>query len=85
MRKHAILEGSYLNKQQNEKLQELFMRRQQFSSQNSNDLGYCDKIKHQIKHNKDALPFRRSYYGISSDEKKREGMKKVDGDLEEAK
>ena len=59
MGKHAILEGSNLNNQQKEKLRELFMRNQQVFSQ-MNDLGYCEKIKHQIKLNKDAQQFRRS-------------------------
>ena len=54
MAKHANSEGSNLNNQQKEKLRELFMKHQQIFSQNSNDFGYCDKIKHQIKLNKDA-------------------------------
>ena len=64
MGKHANLEGSNLDNQQKEKVQELFVRHQQVFSQNSNDLGYCDKTKHQIKLNKDAQPFRRSYCSI---------------------
>ena len=52
MGKHANLEGSNLDKQQKEKVRELFVRHQQIFSRNSNDLGYCDKIKHQIKLNK---------------------------------
>ena len=44
--KHVNLEGSNLQKQQREKVQELFMRHPQIFSRNSNDLGYCDKIKH---------------------------------------
>ena len=70
MGKHANLEGSKLNDQQKEKVQELFTRHQQVFSRNSNDLGYCDKIKHQIKLNKDAQPFRRSYCSMSFDKKK---------------
>ena len=42
--KHANLEGSKLNDQQKEKVQELFKRHQPVFSRNSNDLGYCDKI-----------------------------------------
>ena len=70
MGKHASLEGSKLNDQQKEKVQELFTRHQQVFSRHSNDLGYCDKIKHQIKLNKDAQPFRRSYCSMSFDKKK---------------
>ena len=83
MGKHANLEGSKLNDQQKEKVQELFTRHQQVFSRNSNDLGYCDKIKHQIKLNKDAQPFRRSYCSMSFD--KRKAMKKTVEDLEDAK
>ena len=68
--KYANLEGSYLHKQQKEKVQELFMRHQQVFSRDSNDLGYCDKIKNQIKLNKDAQPFRRNYCSMSFDKKK---------------
>ena len=74
MRKHSSLEGSKLNDQQKENVQELFTRHQQVFSRNSNDLGYCDKIKHQIKLNKDAQPFRKSYCNMSFD--KRKAMKK---------
>ena len=81
--KHANLEGPNLHKQQKKKVQELFMRHQQVFSRNSNDLGYCDKIKHQIKLNKDAEPFRRSYCSMSFD--KRKPMKKIVEDLEDAK
>ena len=83
MGKNANLEGSNLDNQQKEKVQELFMRRQQVFSQNSNDLGYCDKIKHQIKLNKDAQPFRRGYCSMSFD--KRKARKKIVKDLEDAK
>ena len=65
MGKHANLEGSKLNDQQKEKVQELFTRHQQVFSRNSNDLGYCDKFKHQIKLNKDAEPFRRIYCSMT--------------------
>ena len=70
MGKHANLEGYKLNDQQKEKVQELFTRHQQVFSRNSNDLGFCDKIKHQIKLNKDAQPFRRSYFSMSFDKGK---------------
>ena len=83
MGKHANLEGSKLNDQQKEKVQELFTRHQQIFSRNSNDLGYCDKIKHQIKLNKDAQPFRKIYCSVSFDKKK--AMKKIVEDLEDAK
>ena len=83
MGKHANLEGSKLNDQQKEKVQELFTRHQQVFSRNSNDLGYCDKINHQIKLNKDAQPFRRSYCSMSFD--KRKTMRKINEDIEEAK
>ena len=76
MGKHANLEGSNLHKQQKEKVLELFMRHQQV-------LGYCDKIKHQIKLNKDAQPFRRSYCSMSFDKGK--ALKKIVEDLEDAK
>ena len=39
MGKHANLEGSKLNDQQKEKVQELFKRHRQVFSRNSNDLG----------------------------------------------
>ena len=83
MGKHANLEGSKLNDQQKKKVHELFTRHQQVFSRNSNDLGYCDKIKHQIKLNKDPQPFGRSYFSISVD--KRKAMKKIVEDLEDAK
>ena len=81
--KNANMEGSKLNDQQEEKVQELFTRHQQVFSRNSNDLGYCDKIKHQIKLIKDAQPFRKSYCSMSFD--KRKAMKKIVEDLEDAK
>ena len=59
------------------------MRHQQVSSRNANDLGYFHKIKHQIKLNKDAQPFRRTYYSMIFD--KRKAKKKIVEDLEEAK
>ena len=77
MGQHANLKGSNLDNQ------ELFMRHQQVFSRNSKDLGYCDKIKHHIKLNKDAQPFRRSYCSMSFD--KRKEMKKIVEDLEDAK
>ena len=83
MGKHANLEGSKLNDQQKEKVRELFTRHQLVFSQNSNDLGCCDKIKHQIKLSEDAQPFRRSYCSMSFD--KRKAMKKIVEDLEDAK
>ena len=83
MGKHANLEGSNLDNQQKEKAQEFFVRHQQVFSRNSTDLGYCDKIKHQIKLNKEAQPFRRSYCSMSFD--KRKAMKKFVEDLEDAK
>ena len=70
MGKHTNLEGSNPDNQQKEKVQELFMRHQQVFSRNSNDLGYSDKIKHQIKLNKDSQPFRRSYCNMSFDKSK---------------
>ena len=82
MGKNANLEDSNLHKQQKEKVQELFMKHQQIFSRNSNDLGFFDKIKHQIKL-KDAQPFRRSYCSRSFD--KRKAMKKIVEDLEDAK
>ena len=45
---HANLEGCNLNNQQKEKVQELLLKNQQVFSRISNDLGYCDKIKHQL-------------------------------------
>ena len=81
--KHANLEGSKLNGQQKEKVQDLFTRHQQVFSRNSNDLGHFDKIKHQIKLNKHAQPFSKSYCSMSFD--KRKAMKKIVEDLEDAK
>ena len=48
-----------------------------------NDIGYYDKIKRQIKLNKDAQPFRRSRCSMSLYEKK--AMKKMVEALEDAK
>ena len=81
MGRQVNLEGSKLNDQQKEKVQELFER--QVFSRNSIDVGYCDKIKHQIKINNDAQPFGRSYCSMSFD--KRKAMKKIVEDLEDAK
>ena len=83
MGKHANLKGSNLHNQQEEKVQELFMRHQQVFSRNSNDSWYCDKIKHQSKLKNDSQPFRRSYCSMSFD--KRKAMKKIVEDLEDAK
>ena len=66
---HANLKASNLNNQQKEKIQELIMRHEQVVSRKSDDLGYCVKIKHQIKLNKGAQPFRRSYCILSFDKK----------------
>ena len=70
MGKQANLEGSNLDNQQKEKLQELFLRHQQVFSRNSNDLEYCHKNKHQIKLSKDAQPFGRSSCSMSFDKRK---------------
>ena len=59
------------------------MRHQQVFSRNSDDLGYCDKSKHQTKLNKDAQPFRRNYCDMSYEQRK--AMKKIVEDLEDAK
>ena len=67
MGKHANLEGSNLDNQQKKKVKELFMRHQQVFSRNSNDLGFCDKIKHQMTLNKEAQLFRGSYCSMSFD------------------
>ena len=75
MVKHASLEGSNLNNQQKETIQELFMRHQQYFSRNSNELGYADKIEHPIKFNKDAQPFGRSYFSMSFDKKEKQWKK----------
>ena len=75
MGKHANLEGSNLVNQQKKKVEELFMRHQQVFSRNSNDLGYCNKIKHQFKLSIDSQPFRRSYCSTSFD--KRKAIKKL--------
>ena len=83
IRKRANLERFSLDNQQKEKLQELFMRHQQIFSRNSDDLGYCDKNKLQIKLNIDAQPFRGNYCSMSFD--KRKAMKTIVEDLEDAK
>ena len=57
------------------------MRHQHVFSRNPNDLGCCDKIKHQIKLNKDAQLFRRSYCSMIFDKRK---PKKMVEDLEDA-
>ena len=82
MGKHANLEGSKL-KAERESTKIVHETSTLVFSRNSNDLGYCDKIKHQIKLNKDAQPFRRSYCSMSFDKKK--ARKKVFEDLEDAK
>ena len=61
----------------------MFTRHQQVFSRLSNDLGYCEKIKHQIKINKDAKAFRGSYCSMGSD--KRNAMKRIVEDLGDAK
>ena len=68
--KQANFEGSNLINQQKERIQELVMRHLQVFSQIPNDLGYCDKIKHQIQLNKSAQPCRRNYCCWSSDKEK---------------
>ena len=43
---HATLEGTDLSRNQSEKVVAMFMRHNQVLSRNSNDFGFCDKIKH---------------------------------------
>ena len=69
MGKDSNLGGSTLNNQRKKKLQVLFMKHPQVFSRNKNDLGYCDKIKQQIKLNKDAQPLRNNYCCMSFDGK----------------
>ena len=83
MGKHANLEGSNLHNQQKEKVQDILMRHQQVFSRNSNDLGYCVKIKHQINstkmhsHSEEVI----AVWVLI----KRKTMKKIVEDLEDAK
>ena len=62
---HATLEGTDLSRNQSNQVVAMFMRHNQVSSGNSNDLGCCDKIKLKIKLEKDAKPFRRAYGSMS--------------------
>ena len=79
---HATLDGTDLSRNQSDQVVAMFMRHNQVFSRNSNDLGFCDKIKHKIKLQKDAKPFRRAYGSMSFE--KRKAIKKIVEDLEEA-
>ena len=54
---HATLEGKDLSRNQSDQVVAMFMRHNQVFSRNSNDLGFCDTIKHK-KLEKDEKPFR---------------------------
>ena len=78
---HATLDGTDLSRNQFSQVVAMFKRHNQVFSRNSNDLGFCDKIKHKIKLEKDAKPFGRDYGSMSFENRK--AIKKVE-DLEEA-
>ena len=78
---YATLEGKDLSRNQSDQVVAVFMRHNQVFSRNSNDLGFCDKIKHKIKLEKDAKPFRRPYGSMSFEKRK---AKKIVENLEEA-
>ena len=62
---HATLEGTELSRNQSDRVVAMFMRHNQVFSKNSNDLCFCDKIKHKIKLEKGAKPFRRANGSMS--------------------
>ena len=82
MATHATLEGTDFSRNQSDHVVAMFMRHNQVFSRNSNDLGFCDKIKHKIILEKDAKPFRRAYASMSFE--KRKAIKKIVEDLEKA-
>ena len=81
METYATLEGTDLSRNQSDQVVAMFMRRNQVFSGNSNDLGFCNKIKYKTKLEKDAKPFRRSYGSMSFEKQK--AIKKIVEDLEE--
>ena len=83
MEKHVNFEGSNLNNQQKEKVQEMLMRNQKKFSRSPNDLRKCDKIKHKITLNKGTQPFWRNFCRMKIDIRK--AMKNFVEDLEDAK
>ena len=83
MEKHVNFEGSNLNNQQKEKVQEMLMRNQQRFSRIPNDLRKYDKIKHKIILNKRTQPFWRNFCRMKFDIRK--AMKNFVEDLEDAK
>ena len=81
MGSHATLDGTYLSRYQSNQVVAMFIRHNQVFSRNSNDFGFCDKIKLKIKLEKEAKPFRRAYRSMSFEKWK--AIKKVE-ELEEA-
>ena len=62
------------------KVRSLCIKFETMFSRNSNDMGFCDRIDHKIKLQKDAVPFRRTYGSMSFE--KRKAMKKIVEDSE---
>ena len=67
---HATLEGTDLSRNQSDQVVAMVMRHNQVFSRNSNDLGFCDKIKHEVKLEKVAKQFRRAYGSMSFEKRK---------------
>ena len=48
VRIHATLEGTYLSRNQSNQVVSMFVKYNQIYSRTSNDLEFCDKLKHKI-------------------------------------
>ena len=78
--KHVNSSSKSLSCEEMTKVRSLCTTYEVIYSRNSNDMGFCDRIYHKIKLKMDAVPFRRTFGGMSFE--KRNAMKKIVEDLE---
>ena len=71
--KHVNSSSMSLSCEEMTKVRSLYTKYEVIFSQNSNDMGFCDRIYHKIKFKKDDVPFRRRYGTMSFE--KRTAMK----------
>ena len=77
--KHFSIDSTALSADQLQEVKKLCNKYESIFSRHSNDLGFCDRIKHTIKLKDDHKPFRRAYGNMSFE--KRKAMKKLVEDL----
>ena len=78
--KHVNSNSMSLSCEEMTKVRSVCTKYEEIFSRNSNDMGFFDRIYHQIKLKKDAVPFRRTYGSMSFE--KRKAMRKIVEDLE---